>query len=275
MTNLNGPFPLEQIEFRVGAKGKNNTVGLALAYAESRAYMERLDECFGLGNWSCEVEVVDVLRATSQGEQDEITARARLTVTNDGAPVVREAIGTDTDFMSAESRAFKRACTALGIGRYLYSSPQLWGEIKQQGRSYVFTAEAQKKLRQDFERWLGASSKPAPPRKQQPKQETQPQQREEVEFRKDDEDNPFVDDEELWHGELDDEDQAIIAGWNNSPHAAKLWAINMAACENTYEADASMAKIIRNHFDNKFPTPPAPALELFYRRQKHKLEEAA
>lgn len=49
---------------------------------------------------------------------------AIVTLTIDG--VTRSASGEDTDFMSAEARAFKRACSAFGLGRYLYSVDLGW-----------------------------------------------------------------------------------------------------------------------------------------------------
>jgi hypothetical protein len=77
---------------------------LCLVYADTRAYQDALDAA-GV-TWATTIQAV--------GPKTAIVA---LTV--DG--ITRSASGEDTDFMSAEARAFKRACSAFGLGRYLYS----------------------------------------------------------------------------------------------------------------------------------------------------------
>ena len=91
---------------------------LALAYADLRAYQERLDELCGL-DWSvryvawgddrimCELTICHVTR-TSTGEMDVQDEKNGM-----GGTV-------------AEAQAFKRACAMFGLGRYLYELPSLW-----------------------------------------------------------------------------------------------------------------------------------------------------
>lgn len=82
---------------------------LCLVYADSRAYQDALDHA-GVA-WATTITV--------------ITDKAAIVaLTIDG--VTRSASGEDTDFMSAEARAFKRACSAFGLGRYLYSIDLGW-----------------------------------------------------------------------------------------------------------------------------------------------------
>jgi len=38
---------------------------------------------------------------------------------------------------SAEAQAFKRACSAFGLGRYIYSVPQVWAEYDPQRRQFT------------------------------------------------------------------------------------------------------------------------------------------
>ena len=38
---------------------------------------------------------------------------------------------------SAEAQAFKRACAAFGLGRYLYSFPQTWAPLADDGKKFV------------------------------------------------------------------------------------------------------------------------------------------
>ncbi len=77
---------------------------LCLVYADSRAYQDALD-------------AAGVVWATNIVAVTDKAAIVALTV--DG--ITRSASGEDTDFMSAEARAFKRACSAFGLGRYLYN----------------------------------------------------------------------------------------------------------------------------------------------------------
>jgi hypothetical protein len=41
---------------------------------------------------------------------------------------------------SAASQAFKRACAAFGLGRYLYSLPQVWADYDQKSKQIVDAA---------------------------------------------------------------------------------------------------------------------------------------
>lgn len=76
---------------------------LCLVYADTRAYQDALDS-FGIV-WGTTVQAVGPKAAI-------------VTLTIDG--VTRSASAEDTDLMSAEARAFKRACSAWGLGRYIY-----------------------------------------------------------------------------------------------------------------------------------------------------------
>lgn len=100
-------FPVSDLTLKPGKVSGERA--LCLVYADSRAYQDALD---GAGvTWGTTVTAVNAT-----------TAIVALTV--DG--VTRSASGEDTDFMSAEARAFKRACSAFGLGRYLYSIDLGW-----------------------------------------------------------------------------------------------------------------------------------------------------
>ena len=114
------PFPPSAIQWRAGATNKDKSSALALAYADPRAYMERLDQVCGLGwgvaftPWNdkiiCNLTVGGVTRS-STGEPDSDSERAELSGT------------------VAEAQAFKRACAMFGLGRYLYSFPSKWVDL--------------------------------------------------------------------------------------------------------------------------------------------------
>jgi hypothetical protein len=77
---------------------------LCLVYADTRAYQDALDSS-GV-QWATTIQPVN-----------DKTVIVALTI--DG--LTRSASGEDSDFMSSEARAFKRACSAFGLGRYLYA----------------------------------------------------------------------------------------------------------------------------------------------------------
>lgn len=130
---LTEPFAVEEIEIKPGATTKDKAKALALPYADIRVYQERLDNVAGPGNWGVEYRPIS-----------ENAVFCRLTILG----VVREDVGechkTDRDGQPDENRtctavaqSFKRACSAFGIGRYLYSLPQIWAEYDGQKRQFV------------------------------------------------------------------------------------------------------------------------------------------
>lgn len=115
-SKLSTPFPAEVISWRPGRKTNDGKRAQALAYAEPRAYEDRLNQVCG-GNWSvtfkpwgenriiCELSIYGITRS-STGEENEGFAPGR----------------------AAEAQAFKRACSKFGLGRYLYDLPTSWVE---------------------------------------------------------------------------------------------------------------------------------------------------
>jgi hypothetical protein len=98
-----------------------------MAYADARVYQTRLDRLAGPEGWS--VEYLPI------GER---AIRCRLTILG----VVREDVGEcaqasdENAWTSATMQAFKRACSAFGLGRYLYNLPKPWVEYDQ-GRRQI------------------------------------------------------------------------------------------------------------------------------------------
>lgn len=117
LQQLAKPFHPSRITFKPGALTQKKDKALAMAYADLRAYQDRLDEVCGMG-WSvsytpwgdrviCHV-TIDGITRSSTGES--------------GADAERNEIaGT-----AAEAQAFKRACAMFGLGRYLYTMPSTW-----------------------------------------------------------------------------------------------------------------------------------------------------
>lgn len=131
----------------------------ALAYGDKRAYEERLDEVFGPENWGDELTTIQtspyhiVKKAkhkiwndpTSEITEPEqiidgfrvmavmrINVRGLLSKESSGVSETED----ENSITTAEAQAFKRACSLLGIGKYLYSLPRYndveiaYGKIK-------------------------------------------------------------------------------------------------------------------------------------------------
>ena len=102
MTNfIDYRFPKHDLTLKPGKVSGQSA--LCLVYADTRAYQDALD-------------AAGVMWATTVTAVNDKTAIVALTVDS----ITRSASGEDTGFMSAEARAFKRACSAFGLGRYLY-----------------------------------------------------------------------------------------------------------------------------------------------------------
>jgi len=109
MATLHEPFSVDLLEFKPGATNRDKTRALALAYVDSRHYMERLDAVDP--GWSDDYQVLD-----------NSTVICRLTVNG----ITRTDLGQKDEaeqnsLTSAAAQAFKRACTKFGLGRYLYT----------------------------------------------------------------------------------------------------------------------------------------------------------
>lgn len=142
---LSQPFAPESIEWKPGSTTKDKSKCLAMAFGDTRAYQDRLDDVCGL-NWSVRYQVISPKAVLCE-----------LTV--DG--VTRSATGEDDDLMSTEARAFKRACAMFGLGRYLYDLPAVWVAFDS-GASRI-SKEGQAELDRRYREWYQktmAASKP-------------------------------------------------------------------------------------------------------------------
>lgn len=133
LPQLRLPFHPAHVEWKPGQVNSEGTRALALAYADLRAYQNRLDELCG-GDWSvtytpwgdrivCHLTILGVTRS-STGEPDTQSERSEIAGT------------------SAEAQAFKRACSMFGLGRYLYNLPANWVEYDKNTRRFTEKAAA-------------------------------------------------------------------------------------------------------------------------------------
>lgn len=133
LAELKAPFHPSHVTWKPGSVSKDQNKALALAYADLRAYQNRLDEICGMA-WSvtytpwgdrivCHLTIHGVTRSSS-GEPDSQSERS-------------EVAGT-----SAEAQAFKRACAMFGLGRYLYNLPSVWVEYDPTTKQFTDKAKA-------------------------------------------------------------------------------------------------------------------------------------
>ncbi len=119
------PFPVKQIHWRVGARNKARTEGIALAYVTARDVQRRLDADVGANNWEPEHYAVGNL----------IACKLRILV--DGKWVSKTDGAGETDIegeKGAFSDSFKRAAVMHGVARYLYALPTVWVPLTKDGK---------------------------------------------------------------------------------------------------------------------------------------------
>jgi hypothetical protein len=116
------PFPSEEVEFKPGALNSDKTKALALAYVDSRPYIQRLN--LVCPDWQDEY-LITLL-------PDRVAVLCRLTVngitrTGDGECLLSAGEKAEENAVTtASAQAFKRACVKFGLGAYLYALPQVW-----------------------------------------------------------------------------------------------------------------------------------------------------
>jgi len=133
LQELRKPFHPSHVTWKPGMVGKDQGKALALAYADLRAYQNRLDEICGM-DWSvtytpwgdrivCHLTIQGITRSSS-GEPDSQSERSEIAGT------------------SAEAQSFKRACAMFGLGRYLYNLPSVWVEYDPTTKQFTDKAKA-------------------------------------------------------------------------------------------------------------------------------------
>lgn len=125
LQELSKPFPTKAVQWRPGATNSGKTSAQALAFVDMRDYQDRLNEV--CPDWQSRVQVVG-----------EGVVKVSLTI----AGITREEIGEadpadDNTYTSAVAQAFKRACAAFGLGRYLYRLPKVWCDYDSQRRKLL------------------------------------------------------------------------------------------------------------------------------------------
>lgn len=147
---LSEPFDPGEIKWRVTATSTQQTKhgpqkrGQLVAYADQRAYTDRLNAVFGEWGWTraYEVQVAQNFERHAPGDKKQTAVSAKVVVVSE---VTIHGLGSHTGIgeewaddenaaTRAEAQAFKRACACFGLGRYLYDLDKIWVDLDQYNR---------------------------------------------------------------------------------------------------------------------------------------------
>ena len=147
---LSEPFDPGEIKWRVTATSTQQTKhgpqkrGQLVAYADQRAYTDRLNEVFGEWGWTrnYDVQVAQNFERRAPGDKKQMAVSAKVVVVS---KVTIHGLGSHTGVgeewaddenaaTRAEAQAFKRACACFGLGRYLYDLDKAWVDLDQYNR---------------------------------------------------------------------------------------------------------------------------------------------
>jgi hypothetical protein len=135
---LSAPFPAESIDWRIGSTNSEKTKGMALAYIDARAVMDRLDTVCGPDAWQCRYDTVNG------------SAVCNLGIKMPSGEWLWKADGAGQTDVEGEkgalSDALKRSAVRWGVGRYLYDMKAPWVAIEPMGRSFKIADAERVKL---------------------------------------------------------------------------------------------------------------------------------
>ncbi|MBY0502744.1 MAG: hypothetical protein K2X03_02460 [Bryobacteraceae bacterium] len=146
---LEEPFEPSEIKWRVtntckvGGRNGPRDRGQMLAYADPRAYADRLNTVLGPSGWTRDyaVQMVQNFERKERGTSERtITAKiivtCRLTIHGFGAHsgLGEEWADNENAGTAAEAQSFKRACSCFGLGRYLYDLEGQWVDLDEKKR---------------------------------------------------------------------------------------------------------------------------------------------
>lgn len=155
LAKLAEPFEPKHITWKPGSATKDGGKCMAMAYADLRAYQERLDEVCGL-DWSIEYQPWGDTRVIARLTIGGVT---RSSTGEMGSQDIKNEMGGTV----AEAQAMKRAAAQFGLGRYLYDLPNAWVEFDAQRKR--ITDAGQRELDSKYAAWY---AKHAPKQEQKP-----------------------------------------------------------------------------------------------------------
>jgi hypothetical protein len=160
LNKLAEPFDLDEIYFLPSGTGSTSTMQIAAAYADKRAYAERMDSVLGPDSWqvtiSCSIgpykklendwdnKTPDGKPGKKMTEGSKVLVVAEVSVKIGEEWVVKSSSGAadmsdDNSITTAEAQAVKRAISMWGPGKYFYQLGRM--EAPYNKTSKKFTAE--------------------------------------------------------------------------------------------------------------------------------------
>ena len=127
------PFDPSEIKWRVTHSTQDGRRGAVIAFADPRAYTDRLNQIFTPTGWTRTYDVSTV-SSVSRMKRDKVIQTGKVLVT---CTLTIHGLGCHTGggeewadeqnaMTSSEAQAFKRSCTCFGLGRYLYNLAEVW-----------------------------------------------------------------------------------------------------------------------------------------------------
>ena len=138
LAELEVPFPPVQVLWRVTNTSNDKKRGQIVAYADPRAYTDRLNALVSPQGWTRDyrIETMNSITRVKKGESI-ITGKVLVTCTVtilglwSHSGTGEEWADDDNGMTSADAQAFKRACSCFGLGRYFYDFNPPWVDLDQ------------------------------------------------------------------------------------------------------------------------------------------------
>lgn len=135
---LEEPFDPREIKWRVTNTTSDRRRGHVIAYADPRAYTDRLNALFTVRGWTREysIQVIQNFERMERGNSGarisgKVVVACKLMIDGLGvhSGLGEEWADNENAATAAEAQAFKRACACFGLGRYLYDLAGSWVDL--------------------------------------------------------------------------------------------------------------------------------------------------
>jgi hypothetical protein len=133
LVRLAESFDFSEIKWHVTQTNKDGSRGAVIAFADPRAYTDRLNQLLTPIGWTRSYEVSTVSSVTRM-KRDKIIPAGKvlvtctLTINGLGCHSGSGEVWADEEnaMTAAEAQAFKRSASCFGLGRYLYNLSEMW-----------------------------------------------------------------------------------------------------------------------------------------------------
>jgi len=134
---LREQFPADQVHWVCFQTSKDKKKARYAAYADIRAYLDRLNDLFTPGGWTKTVKAhtVSCIHNNMQAAKVIFTVLVSIPGIGEHESTAEGLVDTANLSTRCEAQALKRACSEFGLGRYLYDIPKSnWVPVDQNGQ---------------------------------------------------------------------------------------------------------------------------------------------